>query len=247
VTVREGYGQSDTTALIGTSPGLPRVAGRVGKPLPGYRLTLLAEDGSPNAEQGEICVDTDTERPVGLMTGYLDDEGRMRPADQAGRYRTGDIGIRDHDGYIRLLGRTDDMFESFDHRISPYELEAVLRTHPLVRDAAVIPAPHPVGGATPHAVVELVAAAPQEQATARRAAVRTAARQRAAPGGPPHPTDRNNHGAISSRPAGPNHRKPERLTRCQRRASPRPDHCRTPSGNGRGTRAARPRCRSRGS
>ncbi|MEU8629989.1 AMP-binding protein [Streptomyces sp. NPDC048669] len=156
VTLRDGYGQSEATAMIGTSPGLPRRPGRLGRVLPGYRIVLRAPDGSPGPGQGEICVDLEGGRPAGLMAGYLDESGTLKPASAEGIYRTGDLATCDAGGYFRILGRTDDVFKSFDHRISPYELEAVLKSHPAVAEAAVIPRPHRVGGFTPHAVVELV-------------------------------------------------------------------------------------------
>jgi acetyl-CoA synthetase len=163
VIVRDGYGQSETTALIGTSPGLPRVPGRLGKPLPGYHITLRDARGRLTQRHGEICVDTnDGVWPAGLMAGYLDGHGHRHSSAAASSssrafYRTGDLGERDHDGHIRVLGRTDDVFKSFGHRISPYGLEAVLKSHSAVTDAAVIPRAHPDGGAVAHAVIELAA------------------------------------------------------------------------------------------
>ncbi len=90
------------------------------------------------------------------MAGYDGDEERTRRAVSGGRYRTGDIGEVGPDGYIRILGRSDDVFKSGGHRVSPYELEAVLRSHTAVRDAAVVPTAHPTLGQAAHAVVEVV-------------------------------------------------------------------------------------------
>jgi acetyl-CoA synthetase len=143
ITIREGYGQSETTALIGTCPGSPARPGWLGRPLPGWRITLRGEDGSPAEHSGEICLDLQ-DRPVGLMSGSSGEDGL---------YRTGDLGERDDKGWFRLIGRRDDVFKSFGHRVSPYELEAVLQLHPAVSEAAVVPVPHPVGGNVPHAVV----------------------------------------------------------------------------------------------
>lgn len=147
VPVRDGYGQTETTALIGTTPGMRREPGWLGRPLPGWDITVEAD--------GAICVDLD-DAPVGLMAGY-DDEERTRQAFRNGRYRTGDIGETRPDGYVRIVGRADDVFKSGGHRVSPYELEAVLRSHPCVADAAVVPAAHPVLGQAAHAVVEVAA------------------------------------------------------------------------------------------
>ncbi|MEU5313654.1 AMP-binding protein [Streptomyces sp. NPDC021562] len=145
VTVREGYGQTETTALIGTTPGMQRRPGWLGKALPGWDIVL---------DDGAICVDLTTS-PVGMMAGY--DVGGPRAAAVAadGSYRTGDIGESGPDGYLRVLGRSDDVFKSGGHRVSPYELEAVLRSHPAVRDAAVVPTAHPTLGLAAHAVVEV--------------------------------------------------------------------------------------------
>jgi acetyl-CoA synthetase len=145
VPVRDGYGQTETTALIGTTPGMVRRPGWLGKPLPGWDIRI---------HDGQVCVDLAND-PVGLMAGYDGDQARTRKAIADGLYRTGDIGEVGPDGYIRILGRSDDVFKSGGHRISPYELEAVLRTHPAVRDAAVVPAAHPALGLAAHAVVEL--------------------------------------------------------------------------------------------
>ena len=161
---RDGYGQTETTALIGTTPGQRAPRGWLGRVLPGYRLVLREPDAIEHevgpglgARTGEICVDL-TERPVGAMLGYLAaaSERPSHPgyqAEGAPRQATGDLAECDHNGWVRLLGRRDDMFKSFDQRISPLELEAVLATHPRVLETAVIPLPDPVGGHVPHAVV----------------------------------------------------------------------------------------------
>ncbi|GAA2347478.1 AMP-binding protein [Streptomyces kunmingensis] len=154
IDIRDGYGQTETTALIGTTPGMRRAPGRLGKPLPGYRIVLRGPDGTPG-DHGEICLDLAT-RPVGLMVGYLaEDDSIARFSAEDGLHSTGDIAERGADGRLRILGRVDDVFKCFDHRISPYELEAVIKSHEAVAEAAVIPRPHPVGGHTPHAVVVL--------------------------------------------------------------------------------------------
>ncbi len=154
VDIREGYGQSETTALAGTPPGYPTRPGVVGPPLPGYDLTIRGVEGGGvcgPGQIGEVCVDL-TEDPVGIMVGYLGEAG-ARHGRPDRHFPTGDLGQWESDGSLRLLGRSDDVFKSFDHRISPYELERVLLTHHDVAAAAVVPRPHPVGGSVPHAVV----------------------------------------------------------------------------------------------
>jgi len=144
LTIRDGYGQTETTAQVGNSPGQPVRAGSMGRPLPGYRVILLAADGKP-ANEGEIAVPLTPEagghRPLGLMVGYLDDESRSGGAMSGGYYRTGDVAQRDADGYITYVGRADDVFKSSDYRISPFEVESALIEHPLVAEAAVVPSP----------------------------------------------------------------------------------------------------------
>ncbi|MEW2252406.1 AMP-binding protein [Streptomyces sp. NPDC006975] len=160
VAVRDGYGQTETTALIGTPPGCAPRPGLLGRPLPGYRITLRdPETGEPCARSGEISVElgtgspADEARPVGVMAGYPDDPERTRRALGRGWYATGDLGERDADGWIRVLGRRDDVFKSYGHRVSPYEAEAALRAHPAVAEVAVVPVPDAGAGLLPLAVV----------------------------------------------------------------------------------------------
>jgi acetyl-CoA synthetase len=144
LTIRDGYGQTETTAQVGNSPGQPVRPGSMGRPLPGYRVSLLDADGEP-ANEGEIALPLTSRdgvgRPLGLMVGYLDDESRAGGAMSGGYYRTGDVAQRDEDGYITYVGRADDVFKSSDYRISPFEVESALIEHPLVAEAAVVPSP----------------------------------------------------------------------------------------------------------
>ncbi|GAB1692273.1 AMP-binding protein [Krasilnikovia sp. M28-CT-15] len=174
VTVRDGYGQTETTAQIGTAPGLPPRPGTMGKPLPGYRITLVDPASGEAGDEGEICVEL-SERPVGVMTGYLDDEEKNARTFAGGRYHTGDIGRRDSEGYLTYVGRTDDVFKSHNHRISPFELESVLLEHPDVAEAAVVPVPDPVAIAVPKAFVTLTGGCPPTVETARAILAHSAA------------------------------------------------------------------------
>jgi acetyl-CoA synthetase len=144
LTIRDGYGQTETTAQVGNPPGQPVRAGSMGRPLPGYHVVLLDADGKP-ANEGEISLPLSLEsggqRPLGLMVGYLDDESRGGGAMSGGYYRTGDVAERDADGYITYVGRADDVFKSSDYRISPFEVESALIEHALVAEAAVVPSP----------------------------------------------------------------------------------------------------------
>ena len=154
LTIRDGYGQTETTAQVGNSPGQQVKPGSMGKPLPGYDVVLLdAEDNVSNTE-GEICLRLQ-DRPVGLTDGYADDEARTSDAMRGGYYHTGDIASRDADGYLTFVGRADDVFKASDYRLSPFELESVLIEHPAVAEAAVVPSPDPVRHAVPKAFVTL--------------------------------------------------------------------------------------------
>ena len=152
-TIRDGYGQTETTAQIGNSPGQPMKPGSMGRPLPGYRIALLDEEGNP-AQEGEICIDL-TPRPTGLMTGYEDDDNLNAFVMRHGHYHTGDVATRDAEGYITYVGRVDDVFKSSDYRISPFELESAAIEHQAVAEAAVVPSPDDVKGLVPKAFVIL--------------------------------------------------------------------------------------------
>jgi acetyl-CoA synthetase len=153
LTIRDGYGQTETTAQVGNPPGQPIKPGSMGRPLPGYRVELLDADGRP-AQEGELALVL-SPRPLGLMPGYQDDDARNADAMRDGHYHTGDVAARDADGYITYVGRADDVFKASDYRISPFELESVLIEHEAVAEAAVIPSPDPIRLAVPKAVVVL--------------------------------------------------------------------------------------------
>jgi len=156
ITIRDGFGQTETTAQIGNPPGQPVKPGSMGRPLPGYTVVLLGADGQA-ASEGEVALVLGEHRPVGLMVGYAGDAEKTAEATRDGHYRTGDVARIDDEGYITYVGRADDVFKASDYRISPFELESVLIEHPAVAEAAVIPSPDPVRLAVPKAVVVLVA------------------------------------------------------------------------------------------
>ena len=167
VTVRDGYGQTETTAQVGNSPGLAVKVGSMGKPLPGYAIAVIDAANQP-ATEGEVAIRIGPgERPLALMAGYLDDRERTDQAMAAGFYRTGDEASIDADGYLKFVGRGDDVFKSSDYRISPFELESVLVEHPAIAEAAVVPSPDPVRLAVPKAFVTLVPGAVASKELAR--------------------------------------------------------------------------------
>jgi acetyl-CoA synthetase len=154
ITVRDGFGQTETTAQVGNTPGQQVRPGSMGRPLPGYSVVLVDPLTGELARDGEICLDL-ARRPLGLMTGYLDDDALNAEAMRGGYYHTGDVATSDEDGYITYVGRTDDVFKASDYRISPFELESILIEHEAVAEAAVVPSPDPVRLAVPKAYVLL--------------------------------------------------------------------------------------------
>jgi acetyl-CoA synthetase len=157
ITIRDGFGQTETSLQIGNSPGQPIKIGSMGRPMPGFEIALVDPLSDEVADEGEICVICEPQRPVGLMVGYRGDGARNDAAFAGGRYHTGDVASRDADGFITYVGRSDDVFKASDYRISPFELESVLIEHPAVAEAAVVPAPDELRLAVPKAYVVLVA------------------------------------------------------------------------------------------
>jgi acetyl-CoA synthetase len=164
LTIRDGYGQTETTALAGNSPGQKVKIGSMGRPLPGYKVRITDADGHLTRE-GEVSLVLGAERPAGLMQGYQGEDGTLSGADGA-LYRSGDVVFADDEGYLTFVGRSDDVFKSSDYRISPFELESILLEHDAVAEAAVVPCPDPIRLAIPKAYVLLVADAERSAATA---------------------------------------------------------------------------------
>ncbi|MDH2384759.1 AMP-binding protein [Bradyrhizobium sp. CER78] len=164
LTIRDGYGQTETTALAGNSPGQKVKVGSMGRPLPGYRVQVTDSDGHA-AKEGEVTLLLGADRPAGLMQGYQGDDGRLIGTDGE-IYRSGDVVFTDDEGYLTFVGRTDDVFKSSDYRISPFELESVLLEHDAVAEAAVVPSPDPIRLAVPKAYVLLVSGVERSPETA---------------------------------------------------------------------------------
>jgi acetyl-CoA synthetase len=152
--LRDGYGQTETTASVGNTPGSVVKPGSMGRPLPGVPVVLVDPITGRPADEGEICLDLSASPPT-LMTGYQGDPERHAEAMAGGYYHTGDVAHRDVEGYITYIGRTDDVFKASDYKISPFELESVLIEHPAVTEAAVVPVPDPVRAAIPKAYIAL--------------------------------------------------------------------------------------------
>lgn len=166
VTIRDGFGQTETTLAVANTPNQQVKDGSMGRPLPGYPVALVDPATTQLGDEGEICLDL-AARPLGLMTGYFGDDDRTAEAMRDGYYHTGDVGSRDSDGYITYVGRADDVFKASDYRISPFELESVLIEHPAVAEAAVVPSPDSLRMAVPKAYVQLAEGFSPDLDTAR--------------------------------------------------------------------------------
>lgn len=163
LTIRDFYGQTETTSQVGNPPGLLLKPGSMGLPLPGYRIRLLDPEDK-DARDGEVCIALDP-APIGLMQGYQMDDGSFADRGQE-VYRTGDVATRDADGYLTFIGRADDVFKASDYRVSPFEVESALIEHDAVAEAAVVPAPDPRRTAVPKAYITLAAGIPGDRDTA---------------------------------------------------------------------------------
>lgn len=166
LTIRDGFGQTETTLQIGNTPGQRVKAGSMGRPMPGVPVALVDPLTGELSDEGEICLDL-TQRPLNLMTGYLGDDERNALVMRDGYYHTGDVASRDADGYITYIGRTDDVFKSSDYKVSPFELESVLIEHPAVVEAAVVPQPDDTRLAVPKAYIALAEGWAADVETAR--------------------------------------------------------------------------------
>ncbi len=144
----EGYGQSETTLTILTSPWTNPKPGSMGLPNPHYDIDLLTSDGrsAEVGEQGEIVLRTDKQIPVGLFKGYYRNEALTNEVWCDDIYHTGDVAWRDEDGFFWFVGRTDDVIKSSGYRIGPFEVESALMTHPAVVECAVTGVPDDIRG-----------------------------------------------------------------------------------------------------
>ena len=163
--IRDGYGQTETTAMIGNSPGQAVKNGSMGRPLPGYQVAIV-DLNDKECSEGEVAMKLEP-RPTGLMTGYMDDPDRTHAAMLNGLYHTGDQAFVDNSGYFYFVGRGDDVFKSSDYRISPFELESALMEHPLVAEVAIVPSSDAIRTNVPKAFVTLVVDVQPSEQTAR--------------------------------------------------------------------------------
>ena len=156
--ILEGFGQTETTMVIGNMIGAPHKIGSMGKPAPIYDVHLLDGDGHEArvGETGEICINTQNGAPCGLFTGYYLDEEKTKEAWHDGFYHTGDVAWMDEDGFYWYVGRVDDVIKSSGYRIGPFEIESVIMELPYVLECGVSAAPDEVRGQVVKASIVLV-------------------------------------------------------------------------------------------
>jgi acyl-coenzyme A synthetase/AMP-(fatty) acid ligase len=140
LTVYDGYGQSETCVLVANYRAVEVRPGSMGKPVPGWNVDVLAQDGTraPDDTVGSIAVQVTDPRPIGLFDGYHRDDAANEKSFVGGWYLTGDKAWRDSDGYLWFEGRDDDVITSSAYRIGPFEVESALVEHPAVVEAAVV-------------------------------------------------------------------------------------------------------------
>lgn len=158
MTIRDGYGQTESAILCGSFPFIPAKAGSMGLPAPGITLGIVNDEGSPLGEniEGNLAVRIRPERPLGLFDAYVGNDNANAASFVGDWYLTGDRATRDEDGYYWFVGRADDVIISAGYRIGPFEVESALVEHPSVAEAAVVSSPDPVRGEVVKAFVILV-------------------------------------------------------------------------------------------
>jgi len=148
MTIYDGYGQTETVLMVGNFRCLPVKPGSMGKPMPGYEIGVVDEEGKelPDGEEGQIAVRVKPRRPVGLFREYWRDPEVTEGAFVGDWYLTGDKAYRDEDGYLWFVGRADDVIISAGYRIGPFEVESALLEHPAVAESAVVASPDSLRG-----------------------------------------------------------------------------------------------------
>ena len=156
--ILEGFGQTESTMIIGNMTGAPHKIGSMGKPAPIYDVCLVDSDGNPVnvGENGEIVVNVKDGAPCGLFTGYYNDEEKTKEVWHDGYYHTGDVAWMDEDGFYWYVGRVDDVIKSSGYRIGPFEIESVIMELPYVLECGVSAAPDEVRGQVVKASIVLV-------------------------------------------------------------------------------------------
>ena len=154
----EGFGQTESTMIIGNMTGAPHKLGSMGKPAPIYDVEIMDSDGNivKNSDEGEIVVRVADGAPNGLFTGYYGDEEKTKEVWYDGYYHTGDAAWRDEDGYFWYVGRVDDVIKSSGYRIGPFEIESVIMELPYVLECGISAEPDEIRGQIVKASIVLV-------------------------------------------------------------------------------------------
>jgi acetyl-CoA synthetase len=157
LTIREGFGQTETTLQVGFFPGMEVKPGSMGFEAPGYQIAILNDEYMPvpARQEGNLAIRVKPTRPVGLMEGYIDPPERNREVFVGDWYLTGDVAYCDASGCFWFIGRADDVFKSSDYRISAFEVESELMSHPSIIEVAVVASPDNLRGFVPKAYVTL--------------------------------------------------------------------------------------------
>jgi len=157
ITIREGYGQTETTLQIGIFPGMEIKPGSMGVEAPGFSIDIVDDSYIPVeiGKEGSIAIKVKPDKPIGLMTHYIDPIEKNFEVFVDGWYLTGDLAMKDKDGYFWFIGRIDDVFKSSDYRISPFELESELLKHYFIAESAVVSSPDKLKGYIPKVYIVL--------------------------------------------------------------------------------------------
>ncbi len=158
ISIKEGFGQSESTVIIANLAGDSHKVGSMGKPVPLYKVHLLDSEGNPvdPGETGEICIDISEGLPCGLAYAYEGNEEVTAETWRDGFYHTGDLAWKDEDGFFWYVGRADDVIKSSGYRIGPFEIENVIMELPYVLECGVSAAPDQVRGQVVKASIVLV-------------------------------------------------------------------------------------------
>ena len=162
--VMEGFGQTETTLVVGNLFGMEPKPGSMGRPSPMYDVDIVDADDKPvkTGETGEIIIRTDKRVPPGLFKGYYSETSPDRINHETtnavwhdGIYHTGDTAWRDEDGYYWYVGRIDDLIKSSGYRIGPFEIESVIMELPYILECAITGVPDPIRGQVVKATIVL--------------------------------------------------------------------------------------------
>ncbi|SHK71411.1 AMP-binding protein [Desulforamulus aeronauticus] len=157
LTIRDGYGQTETVLVIGNFPCVPIRPGAMGKPAPGFEVEVIDDTGAvlPPGKEGDIAIKVLPQRPAGLFKEYWQEPERTQHCFRGSWYITGDRAVKDPDGYFWFVGRTDDVILASGYRIGPFEVESALIEHDAVAESAVVASPDDLRGEIVKAFVVL--------------------------------------------------------------------------------------------